>query len=231
MNGGSMLAMAGKDCVALAVDKRFGSGLSLVTIAPRHLLVPSSNMLVAFAGLEGDVQSLQLELASQINAKYSRGLGFLSRQKAKLFSPKVMASLTSHVLYHRRQAPYFVEPIIAGLDMSVVKVDTEAPEHGNDSTTEQADKANCRPYLCSMDMIGAQSESRAFVCGGTASKSLYGTAEALWQPDLSEDELVKVCGVAFLSALERDCLSGYGATVYLINSDGITEYELASRND
>ena len=26
LNGGSVLAMAGKDCVALAVDKRFGSG-------------------------------------------------------------------------------------------------------------------------------------------------------------------------------------------------------------
>lgn len=26
MNGGSLLAMSGKECVALAVDKRFGSG-------------------------------------------------------------------------------------------------------------------------------------------------------------------------------------------------------------
>ena len=26
LNGGSVLAMAGKECVALAVDKRFGSG-------------------------------------------------------------------------------------------------------------------------------------------------------------------------------------------------------------
>ena len=38
-------------------------------------------------------------------------------------------------------------------------------------------------------------------------------------------------GKAFLSALERDCLSGYGAIIYLITKDGIMEYDLATRND
>jgi 20S proteasome subunit beta 3 len=224
-----MLAMAGKDCAALAVDKRFGSGLSLVTMAPRQLLVPSRNLLVAFTGLEGDVQSLQLELSAQISAKYHRGLGFASQPKPKVLSPKVMASLTSHVLYHRRQSPYFVEPLIVGLDLSNKK-STETSTLSNEMS-EDSIHSNCIPFLCSMDMIGAQSVSQSFICGGTATKSLYGTAEALWQPNLEEDQLIRVCGMAFLSALERDCLSGYGATIYLINSKGITEYELASRND
>jgi hypothetical protein len=33
MNGGSILAMAGKECVAVAVDKRFGSGPQVRTYA------------------------------------------------------------------------------------------------------------------------------------------------------------------------------------------------------
>ena len=82
-----------------------------------------------------------------------------------------------------------------------------------------------------MDMIGAQSTSKSFVCSGAASKSLYGTAEALWEPDMDEDTLLKACGEAFQSELERDCLSGYGSLVYLITKDGITEYDLANRND
>ena len=53
------------------------------------------------------------------------------------------------------------------------------------------------------------------------------------------EELVEVCGRAFVSALERDILSGYGAVVYLIQGgcgdDGmgvqIIEYVLACRND
>jgi Proteasome subunit len=77
----------------------------------------------------------------------------------------------------------------------------------------------------------SQSHSEAFCVAGVASKSLYGTAEALWRPHLSNEDLAQVCGKAFLSALERDCLSGYGATVYLITRDGIMEYDLACRND
>jgi len=99
-----------------------------------------------------------------------------------------------------------------------------------------------RPYLCSTDMLGARSTSSTFVCSGVASRSLHGTAEALWRPNLDAQELVQVCGKAFVSALERDCLSGYGAVVYLIQSredeEGdaddnvvITEYVLACRND
>ena len=88
-----------------------------------------------------------------------------------------------------------------------------------------------KPFLCAMDMIGAQSFSKSFVCSGAASTSLYGTAEQYWKPDLPPDELAEVCAKAFQSALERDCLSGYGAIVYLITEDGIVEIDLASRND
>ena len=88
-----------------------------------------------------------------------------------------MATLISHVLYGRRQAPYYVEPLLVGLESG-------------------------KPFLCSYDLIGAQSRSEAFCVAGVASKSLYGTAEALWRPHLSNEDLAQVCGKAFLSALE-----------------------------
>jgi 20S proteasome subunit beta 3 len=41
---------------------------------------------------------------------------------------------------------------------------------------------------------------------------------------LEPEELVEVCGKAFQSALERDCLSGYGVLILLLTKDGsITE--------
>lgn len=204
LNGGSILAMAGNDCVALAVDKRFGSGPALVNVQPRAVLWPSPRVMVAFTGLEGDVQSLRQELAAQVAVKYGNDSDSGSGGGV---SPRAILSLVSHVLYARKNAPYYVEPIVVGLD--------------NDTT----------PLLCSLDMIGAKSTSRAFCCSGAATKSLYGTAEALWRPGLEPDELVEVIGKAFLSALERDCLSGYGAIVYLITRDGVTEYDLAGRED
>jgi 20S proteasome subunit beta 3 len=245
MNGGSILAMAGKGSVAVAVDKRFGSGpqvwyarttldfihlvvfppvecltlflfndlamLQMVNIVPRHVWMPHSNVLVAFVGLEGDVQSLYQDLQTQVDSRLGRALGFglLDNKRSRQISPRAMTSVTSHLLYQRRGA-YYVEPIVVGLSGS-----SEANE----------------PFLCAMDMIGAQSFSKSFVCSGAASKSLYGTAEALWKPDLEPDELAEVCGKAFQSALERDCLSGYGVLVYLVTSDGVVEIDLASRND
>eukprot|EP00934_Nitzschia_sp_Nitz4_P005538 Nitzschia sp. Nitz4//scaffold10_size219509//23010//23813//NITZ4_001398-RA/size219509-processed-gene-0.213-mRNA-1//1//CDS//3329532830//5528//frame0 len=219
INGGSILAMAGKNCVALAVDKRFGSGSQMVNIAPRHVWIPQPNLMVAFCGLDGDVQTLSQTLEAEVQAKLRRGLGLeiLPYGGAKIedddvptslaLSPKSMASLTSHVLYSKR-GRLFTMPLVVGLDPQTRK-----------------------PFLCGMDSIGAQSLSRSFVCAGAASKSLYGTAEAMWKPNLEPQELAEACGKAFQSALERDCFSGYGAIVYLLSKDGIIEYDLASRID
>jgi 20S proteasome alpha/beta subunit len=283
MNGGSVLAMAGKNCVVLAVDKRFGSGRSLINVRNRPVIQIPPSSIVAFTGMEGDVQSLHIELNAQIIDKYYRGLGFGERSRnknqqdtssASVSDVKGVAMLTSHILYRRKRAPYYVEPVVVGLRLdgweehtksnqsdledptSVITTTSPNTNHvsvsedtatnlcenssihqaATDSLVEQPNRVlgrrlRYRPYLCCMDMIGAKSESEAFACAGTASKSLYGTAEALWEPDLSPDELVSICTNAFLSALERDCLSGYGATVYLLTPEGITEYDISGRSD
>lgn len=181
----------------------------MVNIAPRHVWTPHPNLLVAFVGLEGDVQSLSQDLKVQVSSKLGRSLGFgiTASPSSRRISPRAMASITSHVLYQRRGG-YYVEPLVVGL-------------------TEDTDT----PFLCAMDMIGAQSFSKSFVCSGAASKSLYGTAESMWKEDMDEEELLEVCGKAFQSALERDCLSGYGSIVYLISKRGISEYDLSNRND
>ena len=147
------------------------------------------------------------DLQLQVDDKRNRALGFGAGTAAeRRVSPPALASIASHVLWQKRG--YYVEPLVVGLM----------------EKTRQ-------PFLCAMDMIGAQSFSKSFVCAGAASKSLYGTAEALWRPKLEAKELVEVCGKAFQGALERDCLSGYGILVYLITSEGIMEFDLATRND
>ena len=223
----------------------------MLNIKPRHVYVPSPQLMVAFTGLEGDVQSLSQELSRQVSSKLGRGLGFMNenRQQRPVISPRAMASLTSHVLYGRKRAPYYVEPLVVGLAEVPMQKVSSLRERGPDDTATTNNDARTsggaddtqsqleteeifyRPFLCSMDMIGAKSQSEAFVCAGAASNSIFGTAEALWKPGLNQEELVKACANAFLGALERDCLSGYGAVLYLITKDGVTEYDLASRND
>ena len=186
----------------------------MVNIAPRHVWAPHADAMVAFVGLEGDVQSLSQELQAQVAAKLVDSSILNAGSRSKVMSPRTLASLTSHLLY-RGRGRYYVEPLVVGLQPS-----------------SSRGESSSKPFLCAMDMIGAKSHSKAFVCAGAASKSLYGTAEALWRPNLSAEDLAKVCGKAFQSALERDCYSGYGALVYLITQDGgIVEYDMPSRND
>lgn len=215
----------------------------MVNISPRHMLIPHPHLVVAFTGLESDVQSLSLELAVQVSSKLGRG--FLSTSnhqhdrrrstQRNVLSPHAMSRLTSHVLYNRRQSPYVVEPLVVGLEPVVSKDLTTPPksDEGNSQKSEAEQQRNTyyRPFLCSHDMLGAQARTDSFCCAGVASRKLFGTAEALWKPGMQPEELAAVCGKAFLSALERDCLSGYGARIILITKDGIEEFDLACRND
>jgi 20S proteasome subunit beta 3 len=248
LNGGSILAMAGRDCVAVAVDRRFGSGSALVNVpSGRSLLLPADRVLVAFTGLQSDVETLQHELLALVTSKYTTGVTIKTSSSTSdgdrksfespemMISPRSMASLTSHVLYGRRRAPYYVEPIVVGLE-ECDDGPADASREAADASLSIASSASSRqrtyrPYLCSMDVIGATSLSSDFACGGAATSSLYGTAEAFWRPHMNRDELVDVVAKAFVAALERDCLSGYGALVYLLTADGITEYDISTRND
>jgi hypothetical protein len=79
----------------------------MVNIAPRHVFAPSPQLMVAFLGLEGDVQSLSQELSKQVASKLGRGLGFMNenRRQRPIISPRSMASLTSHVFVQPKTSP------------------------------------------------------------------------------------------------------------------------------
>lgn len=235
LHGGSVLAMAGHDCVAVAVDRRFASGSSLIHIAPRPVLALSADQMVACTGLEGDIHTVQAQIRAEFAAP---GAGR---------TPAALASMMSHILYRRRGSPYYVEPIVVGLEKVTEKrnhattavndqeeeeelTDVNSDDVNENSFTEHdSPKVNYRPYMCSLDCIGARSLSESFCCSGTA--SLYGAAEAAWRPGLTSSELLRVMARVWMSALERDTLSGYGAVIYLMTREGIREYHVAGRND
>ena len=75
-----------------------------------------------------------------------------------------------------RFGPYFVEPVIAGLDK------------------------NNEPFIASTDLIGCINFAKDFVVSGTASDKMFGMAEGLWEPDLVRDFLQ---AVAFFDNLNK----------------------------
>lgn len=125
--------------------------------------------------------------------------------------PSKFAHLVSSTLYERRFGPYFVEPCIAGLETS------------KDGTV--------KPFICSTDLIGCINFAKDFVVCGTASSSLYGMCEALYEPDLNEKELFETISQCLVNAVDRDALSGWGAEITLITPKGVRKTTLRGRMD
>ena len=107
--------------------------------------------------------------------------------------------------------PYFVSPLIAGLD----KV----------SDTEYT------PVVATYDSIGCKDIGGHFQVGGTGSELLYGVAETFFKPDMGPEELYETISNCLLSALDRDSLSGWGAYVYVLTPNELTVRALKTRQD
>jgi 20S proteasome subunit beta 3 len=198
-NGGCAVAMAGKNCVALAVDTRFGSAEQLVSKSARRVLAVNPRLLCALTGLATDAQTVMQDLRRAIRTK--------ELQEGCQISARAAASVISTFLYSRRNSPLYCEPIVAGLC------------------------ADGSPYICVQDFLGARSYPKDFAVLGTPDEGLYGTCEAFYRTDMSEDELHATISQCLAAAVERDCLSGGDIIIYMVSTDGMTVTELQSRRD
>lgn len=202
-NGSAVLAMVGKDCVAIASDTRFGVQQQTIAHDFERIARINDHLYVGMPGLITDVQTLK--------AKFQYRVKLYELREERQMSAKVFSAMTSAMLYEKRFGPYFVEPIIAGLQ-----------DNGEGKLV---------PFIYAMDLIGAGVTTDNFLVGGTASEELYGTCEALFRPDLGPEELFETASQALLAAADRDCLSGWGAVVHIITKDGVMSRKLKSRQD
>ena len=198
-NGAAMIAMAGKDCVGIAADRRLGIQQQTVATDFIKVFPMNDSIFVGLAGLATDVQTMYNLL------KFRMQLYELREERE--MSPAVFSHLLSTLLYEKRFGPYFVEPIVAGLD---------------DSGT---------PFLSGSDLIGATVKDDQFVVSGTCTGNLYGMCETLYKPNLEPDDLFETLAQALLASVDRDALSGWGGVVHIITKDGVMTRELKGRQD
>jgi len=116
-------------------------------------------------------------------------------------------------LVNLRFGPYFVAPIVCGLD----------PVPGQEG--------EWKPVITTYDYIGYRQHSGLFETAGTASELLYGICETYFKPDLEPEELFKTISNCILSAIDRDSLAGWGAVVYVLTPEGLTVRTLKTRQD
>eukprot|EP00918_Siedleckia_nematoides_P035008 GHVU01076092.1.p1 GENE.GHVU01076092.1~~GHVU01076092.1.p1 ORF type:complete len:194 (-),score=37.64 GHVU01076092.1:62-586(-) len=160
-------------------------------------------LFIGLAGLATDQQTFYEKLKFR--------MAMYSLREERDIKPASFGKLVSSLLYEKRFGPYFIEPVIAGLD------------------------SENNPYLFSSDFIGApllpDMESNGFVAAGTCTEQLMGMCESMWKPGLEPEELFETVSQCLLAGADRDCLSGWGATVYIICPDKVITRTLRCRMD
>lgn len=191
--------MTGKDCVAIACDLRLGSQ-SLGVSNNFEKIFHYGHVFLGLTGLATDVTTLSETF------RYKTNLYKLREDRS--IEPETFAQLISSTLYQKRFGPYFVGPVVAGIN----------------SKTE-------KPFIAGFDLIGCIDEAKDFIVSGTASDQLFGMCESLYEPNLEADDLFETISQALLNAADRDALSGWGAVVYIIKKDKVTKRYLKTRQD
>ncbi|TPP39649.1 Proteasome subunit beta type [Fasciola gigantica] len=199
-NGSAVIAMAGDHCAAIASDLRFGVNLQTVSMDFSKVQQLGPRIFVGFPGLVTDNQTVFQRLQFRKNVYELR--------ENKSVKPQILTTMLANLLYERRFGPYFVEPVVAGIDQ----------------TTE-------KPYVASMDLIGCVMESDDFVVSGTCTEQMYGMCETLWEENMKPNQLFECISQCILNAVDRDCLSGWGARVYLIEPEQVSISDLKMRMD
>jgi len=212
-NGAAMVAMVGKNCVAIASDTRFGVQHQTVAMDMKKIYQVSDTAMIGMTGLVSDVQTL-------IN-KFKFRQNMYELREGRPMKVRVFANMVSSLLYERRFGPYFMEPVVAGLE----EVAVPAAAAGAAPTTEY------RPFLCGMDLLGAPVYTDNFMVAGTTSDQLHGVCEAMFRPDMAPEDLFETLSQVLLAAMDRDSLAGWGGVVHVITPEGVTTRELKARAD
>lgn len=145
--------MVGKDCVAIACDLRLGmQSLTISNNFPKIFNYAPSTYL-GLTGLATDVNTVSDLFRYKVNMYRLR--------EERDIAPQTLANLVSSSLYEKRFGPYFVSPVLAGINPTTGK-----------------------PFICGFDSIGCIDFAKDFIVSGTASDQLFGTCEGLWEPDL-----------------------------------------------
>ncbi|KAJ3615608.1 hypothetical protein Zmor_016284 [Zophobas morio] len=179
-NGAALVAMVGKECVAIASDTRLGVQFQTVSTKFQKIFQMGKRLMLGLAGLATDVQTMKeridfrLKLYTLRENREIKPKAFMNLVSSMLYEKRLQTTFyTSFALFllFSRFGPYFINPVIAGLD--------------NEG----------KPFISTADLIGCSTESTSFVVSGTCSENLYGMCESLWEPDLVPFKLFFTAGI------------------------------------
>lgn len=110
--------------------------------------------------------------------------------------PNTFGKLVGTTLYEHRWGPFFVSPVVIGLE-------------------------DGKAIIFTYDSIGTQTDTEEFASVGTAETNMLGLCEAYYKENLEKQELTDILSNTLVSGIDRDILSGWGGIVYIMSEDKI----------
>jgi 20S proteasome subunit beta 6 len=215
MNGGSVMAIAGETFAVIASDTRLSEGYSILSRDNPHLydLENSSKCILACSGFHGDTLTFAKVLQTRLK--------MYEYEHNKRASTSAIAQLISTMLYGKRFFPYYVNPIIAGLDESgrgaIYSYDPVGSFDREIYRSSGSSVALLQPLLDSQLGLKNQSDHYEVETGFTVSQSL--------------EKCLQLVKDAFISAAERDIYTGDAVVIKIITKDGVQTEQFPLRRD
>lgn len=102
-NGGAVMAMRGKNCVAIAADRRYGIQAQMVTTDFQKVFPMGDRLYIGLAGLATDVQTVWVSLTLIINFPHNKKVFVTERSKILQMYVRWMMETCSLYIVFRAQ--------------------------------------------------------------------------------------------------------------------------------
>lgn len=110
--GGSIVALAGKNCISIVSDFRLGAGFITTSKAFTRLHQVTPRCFVGLPLFIPDCQHLL--------GKIKKYVALFRLDEGREIEPQELANLVSYLLYAQRRSPLYTSPIVAGLSSAGV---------------------------------------------------------------------------------------------------------------
>lgn len=205
-NGGTVLAIGGKDFAVLAGDTRLVEGYSINSRYEPKIFDVGDNIVMTANGFAADGRALLERFRTQLQwYKFDHNDKKMSIQGA--------ARYTRHLLYGKRFFPYYVSTIIAGLDDEgkgcVYSFDPVGSYEREQCKAGGAAASLIIPFLDNQVNFKNQYDPTS---DGKVKKPLR---------LLELDEVLQLVKDSFTSATERHIQVGDGLEIFIVTKEGV----------